>query len=261
MSFSDETLMAYADGELAEPEFSEVERAVRSDPAVAARVAQHQALRAEVFAAFAPVADEPVPPRLVAAALPGKVADLSAVRAARAGGGHHAAPSASHAAGHGARRGWSWREWGGVAASLVVGVLVGSLVVGGGARDGADRAAIAVAGADGALVARGALADALSRQLAGDGGGVVEIGVSFAARDGALCRSFAVSQTAGLACRSGDRWRVVMTAEAEKGGSGEYRQAGTAMPTAVLEAIDARIAGATLDAQGEQAARQRGWQR
>lgn len=264
MSFSDETLMAYADGELAEPEFSEVERAVRSDPAIAARVAEHQALRADVFAAFAPVADEPVPPRLVAAALPGKVADLNAVRAARAGGGHHAAPSAaSHAAEHGTRRGWSWREWGGLAASLVVGVLVGSVVVGGGAREGAgaDRAAIAVAGADGALVARGPLADALSRQLAGDGGGAVDIGVSFAAKDGALCRSFAMNQTAGLACRSGDQWRLVMTTEAEKDGAGEYRQAGSAMPSAVLEAIDARIAGATLDAQAEQAARQRGWQR
>lgn len=263
MSFSDETLMAYADGELAEPEFSEVERAVRSDPAVAARVAQHQALRADVFAAFAPVADEPVPPRLVAAALPGKVADLGAVRAARAGGTHHAAPSASHADAHGARRRWSWLEWGGVAASLAVGVLVGSVVLGSGGKagDGAGGAGVAVAGADGALVARGPLADALSRQLAADRGGAVDIGVSFAAKDGALCRSFTMSQTAGLACRSGDQWRLVMMTEADKGGSGEYRQAGSAMPSAVLEAIDARIAGATLDAQGEQAARQRGWRR
>ena len=58
MSFSDETLMAYADGELAEPALGEVERAVRIDPAVAARVAQHRALRADVFAAFAAVADD-----------------------------------------------------------------------------------------------------------------------------------------------------------------------------------------------------------
>ncbi|MEV4783749.1 anti-sigma factor family protein [Burkholderia sp. LMU1-1-1.1] len=260
MSFSDETLMAYADGELAEPAFSEVERAVRSDPAVAARVAQHQALRADVFAAFAPIADEPVPPRLVAAALPGKVADLSAVRAARAGGAHHAASSASHAAEHGERR-WSWREWGGVAASLVVGVLVGSLVLGGAAREGAGGAAIVVAGADGALVARGELANALSQQLAGTSGEAVDIGVSFAAKDGALCRSFTVRQSAGLACRSGEQWKLVMMTEAGEGEAGEYRQAGSAMPSAVLEAIDARIAGTTLDAQAEQAAKQRGWKR
>jgi anti-sigma factor RsiW len=257
MSFSDETLMAYADGELAEPAFSEVERAVRSDPAIAARVAQHQALRADVFAAFADVVDEPVPPRLMAAALPGKVADLGAVRAARAGGAHHAAAPAS-AVEHAARRRWSWLEWGGVAASLAVGVLVGSVVLGGGGRAGD---AVVEAGANGALVAQGPLADALSRQLAGDRGGAVDIGVSFAAKDGALCRSFTMGRTAGLACRGGDQWRVVVMTEADKGAAGEYRQAGSAMPTAVLEAIDARIAGATLDAQGEQAARQRGWRR
>ena len=264
MSFSDETLMAYADGELAEPALGEVERAVRIDPAVAARVAQHRALRTDVFAAFAPVADEPVPPRLVAAALPGKVADLSAVRAARAGGGHHAAASASHAAEHGERGRWSWREWGGVAASLAVGVLVGSLVLGGGAREGAGGTAIAVAGADGALVARGPLSNALSQQLAETRGGAVDIGVSFAAKDGALCRSFTMRQSAGLACRSGEQWKLVMMTEAiqeEAGGTGEYRQAGSAMPPAVLEAIDARIAGTTLDAQGEQAAKLRGWKR
>lgn len=264
MSFSDETLMAYADGELAEPEFSEVERAVRSDPAVAARVAQHQTLRADVFAAFAPVADEPVPPRLMAAALPGKVADLGAVRAARAGGAHHAAPPASVVAGHVARRRWSWLEWGGVAASLAVGVLVGSMVLGGGggvAREGAGDAAIAAAGANGALVAQGPLAAALSQQSAGAGGGVVDIGVSFVDKDGALCRSFTMRQSAGIACRGGDQWRLVMMTEATKGGPGDYRQAGSAMPPAVLEAIDARIAGTTLDAQGEQAAKQRGWKR
>lgn len=257
MSFSDETLMAYADGELAEPAFSEVERAVRSDPAVAARVAQHQALRADVFAAFADVVDEPVPPRLMAAALPGKVADLGAVRAARAGGAHHAAAPASVTE-HAARRRWSWLEWGGVAASLAVGVLVGSLVLGGAGRAGD---AVVEAGANGALVAQGPLADALSRQLAGDRGGAVDIGVSFAAKDGALCRSFTMGRTAGLACRGGDQWRVVVMTEADKGTAGDYRQAGSAMPTTVLEAIDARIAGAAFDARGEQAARQRGWRR
>jgi anti-sigma factor RsiW len=258
MSFSDETLMAYADGELAEPALSEVERAVRTDPAVAARVAQHQALRADVFAAFAGIADEPVPPRLVAAALPGKVADLSAVRAARAGAAHHAA--ASQTAGQAQRGRWSWPEWGGMAAALAMGVLVGSVALGGGAaREGA--AAIAVAGADGALVAQGPLAVALSQQLAGTKGGTVDIGVSFAATDGALCRSFTMRQSAGLACRSGEQWKLVMMTEPAKGQTGAYRQAGSAMPSAVLDAIDARIAGAALDAQAEQAARQRGWKR
>jgi hypothetical protein len=40
---------------------------------------------------------------------------------------------------------------------------------------------------------------------------------------------------------------------------GGYRQAGSALPPAVLDAIDERIAGAPLDAAGEQAARNKGW--
>ena len=41
---------------------------------------------------------------------------------------------------------------------------------------------------------------------------------------------------------------------------GGYRQAGSALPPAVLDAIDARIDGAPLDAAGEEAARRRGWE-
>jgi hypothetical protein len=246
MRFSDETLMAYADGELPEPVRSQLERALGDDPALAARVAQHRALREDVFAAFAPIADEPVPAALLAAAMPGKVGDLDAARAARAARG--AVP-----------RRWSWPEWGAIAASLVVGVLAGSMVIG-----GRDTQLAVASGADGVLVARGPLDEALSRQLAsaGPAGSTgVRIGATFAARDGALCRSFTAGAAAGLACRSGDHWQLAVMAEADKGAPGDYRQAGSAMPAAVLDAIDARIAGATFDADAERTARQRGWGR
>ncbi|MTV40136.1 anti-sigma factor family protein [Duganella radicis] len=241
MKFSDETLMAYADGELDEAGRAEIERALETDPALAERVAQHQALRSDVFAAFAPILDEPLPPALMATALPGKVADLSAARAARV---EKTAP-----------RRWSWPEWGAIAATLAVGVLVGGTLGG----NGGDAALAVAQGADGKLVAQGQLATALSRQLAASDG-AVRIGVSFAARDGALCRSFVTHGTAGLACRSGNAWQVPVMAEAASAAAGDYRQAGSAMPSAVLDAIDARIAGPALDAKGEQEALQRGWQ-
>jgi hypothetical protein len=246
MSITDETLMAYADGELDDPARTAVERAMRSDPALAERVAQHQAMRADVFAAFAPIADEPVPPALLAAAMPDKVSDLGAVRAARTE----------------SRRRWAWQEWGAIAASLSVGVLVGSLALGGGGGGGNGNGAdLAVAqGPGGVPIAQGRLADALSNQLAGaPEAGAIRIGISFAATDGALCRSFIAGASAGLACRSGEQWKVAVLAEAEKSQGGDYRQAGSAMPATVLEAIDARIAGSALDAQAEQAAQQRGW--
>ncbi len=253
MSFSDETLMAYADGELPDPVRSEIERALVDDPALAARVAQHRALREDVFAAFAPIVDEPVPAALLAAAMPGKVSDLDAARAARA----------ARTARDAVLRRWSWPEWSAVAASLAVGVLAGSLVVG-----GRDTPMAVASGANGVLVARGPLDEALSRQLAGAGTDAgpaasagVRIGVTFAARDGALCRSFTAGAAAGLACRSGDHWQLAVMAEAGKGAVGDYRQAGSAMPAAVLDAIDARIAGPAFDASAERAARQRGWVR
>ncbi|WP_460826233.1 anti-sigma factor family protein, partial [Massilia terrae] len=61
MNISDDVLMAYADGELEAPQRAEVEQAMRADPKVAAAVERHRALRADVFAAFAGVLDEPVP--------------------------------------------------------------------------------------------------------------------------------------------------------------------------------------------------------
>ena len=69
MTIDDETLMAYADGELAPEQRARVEQAMRDDPRVAAAVERHLALRSDVFAAFAGVLDEPVPERLQPAAL------------------------------------------------------------------------------------------------------------------------------------------------------------------------------------------------
>lgn len=245
MKFSDETLMAYADGELDPATRSAVERAIRADPTLAAKVRQHTAMRSKVFAAFAPVADEPVPQRLRDATRSGKVIQLNTARAARAEATHE-------------KRRWSWAEWGGIAAALVVGVLAG----GAGVSGLQDQPQLAAA-SDGAMLAQGGLAEALSTQLAGAvvQGGQVQIGVSFEAKDGGYCRSFMMGAAAGLACRDGAEWKVPVMAQAAQGAVGEYRQAGSTMPPMVLDAIDERISGQTMDAKAEEAARARGWKR
>jgi hypothetical protein len=248
MNVSDEMLMAYADGELDAPLREQVEQAMRSDPQVAAAVERHRALRADVFAAFAGVLDEPVPARLqpqpqlqpLTSAPPVRV-DVLAAAGAR--------PLPAR---------WSWPQWGAMAASLAVGVLAGVL----GWRATQAGAGGAPFGREGdALVARGALADALSQQLAAvaPAAGAPKVGVSFRATDGHYCRSFTLGASAGLACRSGEAWRIAVLAEGEAQ-QGAYRQAGSALPAAVLDAIDQRIAGPALDAQAERAARARGWQ-
>jgi hypothetical protein len=237
MTYSDDILMAYADGELDPAERSAIEHAMRTDPAIAAAVERHRALRHDVAAAFAGILDEPVPARLQPPAAP--VVSLDAARAARA-----AAPPPM-------RRRWSWPEWGALAAMLMVGVLAGRMAPGGGQP--------AIAGNGSQVVAQGELASALDRQVGGRDAGAVRVGVSFAARDGGYCRSFVMGASAGLACHEGGQWRIPVLTEAGTQAEGVYRQAGTELPPAVLDAIDARIAGKPLDAAGEEAARARGW--
>jgi anti-sigma factor RsiW len=68
MTISDETLMAYADGELDAATRATVEAAMRENPEIGRRVAHHRALRDAMRGAFSAVLDEPVPERLIAAA-------------------------------------------------------------------------------------------------------------------------------------------------------------------------------------------------
>lgn len=248
MHYPDEILMAYADGELEEPQRSEVERAVRADPALAAAVERHRALRKDVFDAFSGMSDEPAPGRVPLAAQ-GKVLSLDAARNARA---------RSATAAPGAPRPAVWPRWTALAATLVLGVLAGSAWFSGADSD----AGYVSADANGRLAARGQLAGALERQLASDPApnSPVRIGVSFASRDGGYCRSFSVGASAGLACRSGDSWRIPILSEAVTA-RGAYRQASSTMPEAVLDAIDERIAGTAMNAAAERAARERGWKR
>ena len=251
MSISDETLMAFADGELDEKTRREVELAMRRDPALAEKVKRHKALRSNVFNAFASTLDEQVPQRLHAAARSGKVIHLDSVRQLRTPPAPPALPE---------KTGWSWTEWGALAATLVVGVLAGTI----GAKGvGGDEPLASFDNRAGALTAQGRLAEALTRQLAGAAATDpnFKVGISFLSKEGTYCRSFMLPSTAGLACRSGSAWRIPVLTNGAMGATTEYRQAGTALPEAVLEAIDDRIVGQALDASAERAAQEKGWKR
>src|SRR3546814_3269751 len=67
MKIDEETLMAFADGQLSGPQANAVAAAVAGDPVLAEKLAQHRQLRETMASAFAPVLDEPVPPSLAAA--------------------------------------------------------------------------------------------------------------------------------------------------------------------------------------------------
>lgn len=244
MNYDEETLMAFADGELDEALRAEIAAAIAKDPGLARRVAAHRALRTEVAGAFSSVMDQPVPERLSAAAR-GQPAP------ARASGNVVQFPTRSTRTP--APR-WSAREWTAMAASLVLGGLLSWQFA---LRNGGD-----IATQGGSLVARGALAEALSTQLASNQppDAAIRIGLTFKSGDGAYCRSFYsnASHTAGLACRNGEAWQLPVTSSAGNQ-SGENRPASGLDDPALLQAIEARMKGEALDAQGESAAMSGGW--
>jgi hypothetical protein len=244
MTFSEETLMAYADNELDAQTCSAVEAAMASDPEIARRVAQHKALRNKLRVAFDKVLEEPTPQRLVDAA--------RGVPAVRREG--NVIPLRRKST---TRK--VWPQWMAVAASLVIGVIIGQALLSRG--PGADP----VTSRGGQLLANGALARALSDQLAGQTGETaVHIGVSFKARSGTYCRTFSLhgsTSLAGLACREHDDWHVQVLAQttSQPESNGGLRQAASEMPKPVLQAVDDNILGDTLDARAEAAAREKHW--
>jgi hypothetical protein len=222
----DERLIAYVDGELDATARAIFESEMAADPALAAEVALHRSLAGLVGAAYAPVLDENVPPRLLAMA--------SAVNDARPRWTRLGPPA-----------------WAAMAACLVVGVLAGRL---------AWPQPGPLVARDGVLVARGELASALTTRLAAEPG-VVNVGLSFRAADGRYCRTFqsARERLAGLACRQGGAWVAEVATAFRPGPATDYRTAASDTPPAVLATVDRLIAGAPLDAAQERAARDRGW--
>ncbi|MFT3907631.1 MAG: hypothetical protein QM718_15145 [Steroidobacteraceae bacterium] len=252
MNITDEQLMAYADGELEASERAAIEAALKLDPQLAARVERHRALRGRLQAAYDPVLKEPIPQRLMAALGSGQGAQHTA----------QVLPFRPRVVPHGhvPRKARPWLQWGTVAASLIVGVLLGTLVKLGGNPDAGW-----VASNGGAAVARGALAQALNTQLASTQGNdaAIRLNVSFKDRSGAYCRAFSSGGSgalAGVACRSGNDWQLQMLSSAPAGSSGaNYRQAGSSLPSAVLDRVQAQISGEPLDAAGEAQAAKAGW--
>lgn len=250
MKFSDELLIAFVNGELAEPARAAVERAARADPVLAARVAGHRARRSRVCGVVAGGREGAARSHANGCAPGAKVVQLDTVRAARN------VPLPPPPPVPPPEPGWARRHVLAVAAALAGGVLIGGL--GWHAWQGEAELA-SLSGADGALVARGDLAAALTSQLASPGpSGRVRIGISFLAKDGKYCRSFVMDTTAGLACRLGSQWRIPVLAQ---GAAGAAWMDGSVLPPAVLDAIDQRIAGTPLGAAAERVAQARGWKR
>lgn len=248
MTFDEQTVAAYVDGELDPATRTMVETAARADPALAARLKAQQDLKALLIGHYGPVAEDPVPERLLetvrrGAPISAEVVDLAARRPS-------VQPSDKP------RR--RLPVWVGMVACLVVGLTVGRL--------SQQPTAVALnGGADQPLVAAGPLARALDGQLAAQTSGPIRIGLSFRDRAGVYCRTFRPNGReglAGLACREDGGWRLrvasPVTAPTATQASA-YRTANSEASPAVLSAVDDMIDGAPLDARGEENARAKNW--
>lgn len=243
MTFSDETVMAYADGELDDATRTALEFAMATDPDLAERVSRERKLRTRLHDEFDPVLSESIPEHLLAAAYgaPAK-AGSNIVSLKRS-------PTQR----------WSWPQWGAIAASLILGLLLASLW-----RHEPTSEPLGIR--DGEILASGALAHALSQQLANNqtANAPVHVGVSFLSRNGNYCRTFMLrdkSAIAGLACRDGEGWRLeaLEATHQATSGSGEYQPAASSLPRVIEQSVDDLIVGDPLDAKAEEIARGHDW--
>ena len=229
----DEEFYAWLDGELGAEQAARVEERVAASPELTARAAEHRRLAASLKTAFAPVMDAGVPsPRFAS----GDVIDFGA-----------------GAAGREVRaRLFGIPQWAAMAATLVLGLLVGNLV-----SVGREMPPVAVDG--GHLVAAASLEEALDTRLASAPvSNGTRIGLTFRDRSGNICSSFQGSAASGLACRQDEQWRVQALLQGAEGQGTDYRMAAGQDPR-LAEMIATTIAGEPFDAAQERAAKDKGW--
>jgi hypothetical protein len=248
ISFTDQTLQDYVDGVLDAATCRALEAALQDDRGLARRLAR-------------------IRPAEGASAVAGsaKVVQLAGVRAERA--------AAARKAGKQRR---SVREW--VVVGLVALMAIAMCALGLYAvkqllpnRVAAATPAtpLLLATQDGSLLAQGALLVALNQQAGGtaSAGGELRIGQSFISQEGEYCRSFSLlgkqQDLTGLACQQTGAWQIPLLVQNGRAvpALGSHRSATGDMPKVLQEAISQRRAGELLDAQGEEQALQRRWQR
>jgi hypothetical protein len=227
----DEKFFAWLDGELGPAEAAEMEARVAADPALNRLAEQHRALGSQLRGAFDPVAEAPVPERLRAALRPtGQVIDFAAAKRARS------MPALA--------------QWAAMAATLAIGIFIGTRVP--------QEGSAPVRAEAGKLYAAASLNRALDTELASAPTGEVRIGITYRDSAGEICRTFVAPAGSGLACRNDGRWQMKGLFAAPEGQGSDYRMA-AGMDPAMAALVDSTMAGEPFDEAQEQAAKAKGW--
>lgn len=230
----DEKFFAWLDGELGPAEAAAMEAKVAADPQLQQLAEQHRELGTQLKGAFDPIAAAPVPERFrTAIRPPAEVIDFAVAKRGRS-----------------ARSARSLPPWAAIAATLLVGVYVGTMM------PQPSGSPVQVQG--GKLYAASALNHALDTELASAPAGDIRIGLTFRDQAGEICRSFSGSAGSGLACHEGTRWKLKGLFAAPEGQGDSYRMA-AGMDTNLASMVDSTMAGEPFDAASEKAARDRHW--
>jgi len=262
MTIPDELLAAYVDGELKGVDRARVERAIAHDTRIAQRVAHYRAMRSRMRGGFDSALHEPMPQRMLhvarSASRPAtaQVIDLARVRAERRRRNERPRLLQPHRLA--------------IAVSILGGLLMGGVIERLWSESNGAGAAVSEY-RDGALVARGALADTLSNQLtdASVPGTRFHVGMSFRAKAGNYCRTFSATDNpslAGLACHEQDQWRILTMVGSQPATAGlssanaasAHRVAWNLSPL-LLQTVRDHISGEPLDPQAEEKARGADW--
>jgi len=240
MSFDEATIMAYVDGECDAVTVKRIEKAIETDAALAKRIEQAQALCNKLSAHYDPVVEEAVPDRLTAMLTASAASSVDSSFGAR---------KADKDLGKQRRRSMGIAQWGAMAATLALGIVVGQYGLGG----GSDAPFVEQGGA---LVASGPLEDALETQLASAQGDDSDyrIGMTFRAKGGNICRSFSGEAVSGIGCREGQQWKMHSTLPG--GTQGDYQQASSSEINAVAAEM---MADQPVDADTERQLLESGW--
>lgn len=231
---TDEKFFAWLDGELDAAQAAEVEAKVVADPQLQRLAEQHRALSGRLKGAFDPIAAAPVPHHLQAMLYPpAEVIDFAQARKARE------APNWRPAA-----------QWAAMAATLALGVFLGTLVP--------QRGGGPVEVQGGKLYAAASLTPALNTELASAPSGDVRIGLTFRDQAGEICRTFSEPAASGLACRQDGHWKLKGVFGAPEGQGTSYRMAAGMDPN-LAALVDSSMTGEPFNAGQERAAREHGW--
>ncbi|MCR9212313.1 MAG: anti-sigma factor [Proteobacteria bacterium] len=249
--FSDETLMAFADGEL-DPETTEaVEQAIETDETIAQRVAEFMESRDMAKDAFAPLLEEPVPESLTSSVeemiheqTPDTTAsDETVVAFTPMAPKQHKKPA------------YSWQIPLAASITLIIGLGAGYTL--NTAQEAAETSELGLASLSQPQIVEAlvAIPSGMESQLGGEGDRFRAI-ATYRNADGTLCREFEVDQSdkstvVAVACRPEQRWNVRFAVVAGPADSGYAPASSLESLDAYLDAVDA---GEPLSLEDEKAA-------